>query len=181
MANILALVSVLSGATVAISVPWITSALERRRLHEQFSESRTDELRTVLDGAAIALDKAFSALPTRELLTQDQRSYVAVFAESRAALEAVGAQAERLAIRVGESSPIFTGYDQARMALLALHHALVAQLETRMVPSGEGNEARLDPSTDTRFVEGRRAFRMGARAIVSTSARWKPSIKQLGR
>jgi hypothetical protein len=176
MASILALVSVLSGAAVAISVPWITSTLERKRLREQFGETRADELRSVLDQAAIALDKAVSRLPTHALLTQDDRNYVAVLAESRAALEDVGAQAERLAVRVGEASPIFTGYDQARSALWTSYRELISQAETRTMPVSE-NEIHLDPELEPCFVAGRSAFRAGAGAIVSVPSpmptRWK--------
>ena len=64
MADPVAIISVVSGAVVAISVPLITSGLERRRLHEQVGEARLDELGSVLDEAAVALDRAFRTLPT---------------------------------------------------------------------------------------------------------------------
>jgi hypothetical protein len=165
VANLVALVSVLSGAAVAIGVPWITSSLERRRLREQVAEARIDELRSVFDEAAIALDQAVSVLPTWEVIGQDERGEVTVYAESRKALEAVSAQAERLAIRVGESSPIFTGYDNARLALWKLHHGLISNHMLKKIPGMVEGELP-DPRTNARFIEGRRVFRKGAQEML---------------
>ena len=182
VADPIALVSVLSGAAVAISVPWITSTLERRRLREQVSEARVDELRAVLDLAAVTLDQAVSALPRWEVLLQDERgSLAAVYGDSRKALEAVSAQAERLAIRVGEASPVFTSYDAARNVLWKLHHELIAaealsKIEALSEIKQEAETLkRLNPATNAQFLEARRTFRNSARAMVEPrSSRRRP-------
>lgn len=49
MADPVAIVSVISGATVAIGVPFINARLERRRLQHQSRTARLDELRALLD------------------------------------------------------------------------------------------------------------------------------------
>jgi hypothetical protein len=160
----LAIVSVVSGAAVAIVVPWITSALERRRLRQQVAESRIDELRAVLDEAAIALGRARSALPTWEVLAQEP-DMVGALAESRRAIEAVGAQTERIAVRLGERSEVFSGYNEAQSALWKLHHHLAAENTLEKIP-GVATGERLNPDEDHRFLEGRRTFREASRAIV---------------
>lgn len=167
VAEPIAIISIVSGAVVAITVPLISSALERRRLRSQLAESRIDELRVVLDEAAIALDRARTGLPTWEVLGQEQRNHVAAYADLRVALAAVGAQAERIAVRLGESSPLFTSYEHARVALTRLHHGLIAEEALRKIPGMiEAEAPRIDPQTDPDFVEGRRAFREAARKIV---------------
>jgi hypothetical protein len=176
MTDLIAIVSVVSGAAVAITVPWITAMLERKRLREQVYEARIDELRTVLDQAGIALNQAFSALPTWEVLGQDalgqdERSIVAVYANSRKTLEAVNAQAERLAIRLGEDSPVFTGYDKARRRLWNWHHRLIATESLKKIPNllPEDEEIRSPRlTTDGEFMDARRAFHDSAREIVGT-------------
>jgi hypothetical protein len=168
MANTVAIISVVSGATVAIVVPWITATLERRRLRQQVAESRIDELRTVLDEAAIALARCFSALPTWDVVGQavEQGADTAsVLAESRKAVEDTGAQAERIAVRLGESSLVFAGYEQARAALWKLYHGLAAEDALHKIPEFEFEE-RTNPEQNQQFSDGRRAFREGARQIV---------------
>jgi hypothetical protein len=54
----IAVVSVISGATVAIAVPFISARLERHRLSLTANQARLDELRDVLDRGAIALTDA---------------------------------------------------------------------------------------------------------------------------
>lgn len=166
MADSIAIISVVSGAVVAVTVPLISSALERLRLRSQLRESRIDELRAVLDQAAIALDEARAGLPTWEVLAQEQRSQVAAYADSRKALSAVGAQGERIAVRLGEYSPLFTSYEHARAALGRLHHRLIAEEALGKIPGIDETSPRIDPDKDSDYVASRRAFREAARQIV---------------
>jgi hypothetical protein len=52
MADPVAIVSIVSGAAVAIGVPFINARLERSRLEQQSRDARLGELRDLLDGAA---------------------------------------------------------------------------------------------------------------------------------
>lgn len=62
MADTVAIVSIVSGAAVAIFVPFINATLERRRLDQQARESRLDELRAVLDRATRHVNTAWTTL-----------------------------------------------------------------------------------------------------------------------
>jgi hypothetical protein len=61
-ATVVALVSVVSSATVAIAVPFINSLLERRRLRQQSLNARLDEVRRLLDSAVQHLFKGYWVL-----------------------------------------------------------------------------------------------------------------------
>jgi hypothetical protein len=60
MADPVALVSIVSGATVAVAVPFINARLERSRIHHQSRDARMDELRALLDGAVRNLYDAWA-------------------------------------------------------------------------------------------------------------------------
>ena len=62
MADPVAIVSVVSGAAVAIGVPFINSRLERSRLEQQSRDARLGELRVLLDGAVQHLYDAWTTL-----------------------------------------------------------------------------------------------------------------------
>ncbi len=49
MADTVAIVSIVSGATVAIAVPFINAVLERQRLRWQGNQARLDDLRAIVD------------------------------------------------------------------------------------------------------------------------------------
>jgi hypothetical protein len=166
VADPVAIISVVSGAAVAITVPLITSAVERRRLREQVGGARLDELRSVFDEAAVALDRALRALPTWEVVAQTEPDDVAAYAESRKAVEVVGTQAERIAVRLGESSAAFAGYDRARQRLIHLHHLVIADTAMRKLPDRVDPTPVPDPEADIDFTEGRRQFRQAASDIV---------------
>jgi hypothetical protein len=155
-------------------VPLINSRLERSRARERISESRLDELRSVFDEAAVALDRALRMLPTWEVVAQvdvhddreRERAVVAAYADSRKAVEAVGAQAARIAVRLGESSPAFIAYDRARQRLVTLHHNVIADDAQRKIPGKAPGSGPLDPEEDSDFTEGRRQFRQAASDVV---------------
>jgi hypothetical protein len=62
VADPVAIVSVVSGATVAITVPFINGLLERKRVQQQSRDARFDELRVLLDGAVQDLYRALAIL-----------------------------------------------------------------------------------------------------------------------
>jgi hypothetical protein len=62
LADPVAIVSIVSGATVAIAVPFIGATLERRRLRWQTEMARMDELRTLLDTASVHMYEAWTVL-----------------------------------------------------------------------------------------------------------------------
>jgi hypothetical protein len=58
MANVVAIISVLSTALVAIAIPFINARLERRRLAWQSKQAQVDELRRFLDDATLRIQEA---------------------------------------------------------------------------------------------------------------------------
>lgn len=62
MADPVAIVGILSGASVAIGVPFINARLEQRRLEQQSLDARLTELRDLLDGAVQHLFKSYYIL-----------------------------------------------------------------------------------------------------------------------
>ncbi len=62
MADPVAIVSVVSGAAVAIGVPFINARLERSRLEQQSRDARLEELRVLLDGAVQHLYDTWTVL-----------------------------------------------------------------------------------------------------------------------
>jgi hypothetical protein len=138
MADTVALVGVVSGATVAIAVPVITSRLERRRLEWEQDDRRLDELRAVLESAYVPLDRVYQAVQETVDAAKESKSYVSEsklpqhnqqereeakqraeeFRQQRE--EAVGriregvAEAEkhaiRIAIRLSNDDPLYASY-----------------------------------------------------------------------
>jgi hypothetical protein len=62
LADAVAIISIVSGATVAVTVPFISATLERRRLRWQTEMARMDELRTLLDTATVHMYEAWTVL-----------------------------------------------------------------------------------------------------------------------
>jgi hypothetical protein len=62
MAEAIAIVSIVSGAAVAIVVPFINSRLERSRMQSQSRDARMEELRGLLDGSIQHLYAAWTSL-----------------------------------------------------------------------------------------------------------------------
>jgi hypothetical protein len=58
MANVVAIISVLSTAVVAVAIPFINARLERRRLAWQSKQAQVDELRRFLDDATLRIQEA---------------------------------------------------------------------------------------------------------------------------
>jgi hypothetical protein len=62
LADAVAIVSIVAGATVAIAVPFINAMLERRRLRWQSETARFDELRALLDAAIVHAYEAWTVV-----------------------------------------------------------------------------------------------------------------------
>ncbi len=128
MQNGIAIISIVATATVAIAVPIINARAERIRLRGQLQNDRLDELRAVLDSAALALSRADELLVTAELAVESSQAADAVETEVQIAeaalsqvdqaLREVSNQKVRVSIRVGHQAQIVTTYGQAFDALL---------------------------------------------------------------
>jgi hypothetical protein len=62
VADPVAIIGILSGASVALGVPFINSRLERRRMEHQSRDARLSELRELLDDAVIHLFAGYNVL-----------------------------------------------------------------------------------------------------------------------
>jgi hypothetical protein len=73
VADPVAIASVVSTASVAIAVPFITSRLEQKRLRYRATGERLSELRGLLDDAAVHLTQALASLHDLEQTSQEER------------------------------------------------------------------------------------------------------------
>jgi hypothetical protein len=115
VAEAVAIVSVVSGAVVAVGVPFINARLERAKVIAQAEGARLDELRSVLDGAAVSLGVARSTIADFIEATAREAepwSPPAVDAVDKAqlALRELGLWRRRLAIGLGPDSPTYIAY-----------------------------------------------------------------------
>jgi hypothetical protein len=116
MADPVAIASVVSTATVAVTVPFIGAQLERRRLHSQARGERLSELRALLDDAAVHLEEALWALHELEKdFKPKQRSAAAVRVLKFA--DQVMRDNVRLSVRLGREHTLVVGHDKARTTL----------------------------------------------------------------
>jgi hypothetical protein len=125
--SVIAVVSIVASATVAIVVPVITARLERSRLHIQLSRGALDELRGVLDSAVLALAASELALREAELAIEGAQSDDATPKDRAAAASALTAVREslrkvwehryRIAVRLGSEERLPGIYERAWNAL----------------------------------------------------------------
>src|SRR4051794_39467956 len=123
MGTVIALVSVLTSATVAICVPLLTARLEAGRSASQLRAARLDELRGVADAASVALVKAEQALLAAELAVERAQARAAphaardaartAVADGAGAVQAVRQALHRTAVRLGWSSSVTRPYADA--------------------------------------------------------------------
>lgn len=133
MSSVVALVSVITSAAVAISVPILSAHLERARGATQLRLARLDEFRAVADAASLALARAEEALHDADLAVElsckrgadPERSSRADAAleHARVSVSGVHQALHRTAVRLGWSSSPATVYGAA-------HHELEAELQT---------------------------------------------------
>jgi hypothetical protein len=126
MADTVAIVSIVSGAAVAITVPIITARLDRNRLKWETEERRIDETRVVIDGAlqdysdslwqlhfawrALAGLSAHRVGSFRAPMPTDF-SVAAGLQRANHKRAAAMAQSDRLAVRLGNDHPIVRNYE----------------------------------------------------------------------
>lgn len=128
MQNGIAIVSIAATATVAIAVPIINAKAERTRFRSQLQNERLDELRAVLDLAALALSGADEALQVAEFAVETSQAVDAAESEVQAAraalsevdqaLHEVSNQRVRVSLRMGHEAEIAVAYGCALDALL---------------------------------------------------------------
>jgi hypothetical protein len=167
---VIALVSVLTSATVAICVPLLTTRIEARRWIRQIRVSRLDELRAVADSASVALAEAENVLLSTELAVERARARAATPAAEAAATAAVEQAAEateavqralhRTAVRLGWRSPVTQLYATA-------HDVLTDEL-TLLDDVREGGPCSDDPA----------AWNEVARALHAVRERYSRSREQ---
>jgi hypothetical protein len=125
MADAVAIISILSGSAVAITVPVITASLERRRLQWESEKLRIDETRGVVDTALQNFSEALwqlhfawralagqSALAVGSFRAPMPKDFSAVAGLQRAdEMRAMAmAQEDRLAVRLGYDHAIVQTY-----------------------------------------------------------------------
>jgi hypothetical protein len=142
LAEAIALASVISGALVAILVPLITSRLESKRVLLQVTEARLDELRTILEQAAVAVQLAKKTAEAAMKPIQEDREPASSesIAQLDYAIGAVTAFSPKIAIRLSRFHDVHFNY-----ALLVDDFELIRQ---------EAAESQL-PHADLAAARGR--------------------------
>jgi hypothetical protein len=155
MADTVALVSIVAGSAVAITVPLITAQLEKRRLAWQRQEQHLDELRSLLDDSMLRFHETFVSLDgMREALALRGRaseSFGAArafesFTAARGQLAEVREAAERyeakfhqivqdgirIEVRLGADDSIAAAHRDVNGTLKPFHDVASAILEQRL-------------------------------------------------
>ena len=117
MAEAVALVSIATTGAVAVTVPLIAGWMEERRARRRLAAERFDELRAVLDAAALALDGvAYEIGGTSSIVDLDEPTPDQELAQLKKLEQALGRlneQKRRVALRLGESAPLYCTLDAA--------------------------------------------------------------------
>jgi hypothetical protein len=125
--EIIALVSIVSGAAVAILAPLVSARREDRRAERLVNEARLNELRAVLEDAAVTMSLAINACdavyeavqppygPPRTATEAELRVLIGQASEQ---LKAVRLVEDRVALRLGHWHEISDAYREARVALV---------------------------------------------------------------
>jgi hypothetical protein len=124
MASAIAIVSIVSSAIVAVAVTILSARLTRAQQLVQASVTRLDELRGVIDSAALQLrDALYDANGVWSLLDQDDSTNpppAPVFAEFEKHLNEMDDSKTRIEVRLGRSSDLARRYESSREPLWAL-------------------------------------------------------------
>ncbi len=112
----IALTSVTVSGVTALGAPWLSSRMTTRHLSAQTRFAREDELRTVLEDAAVRLTKALQRLDA-EVARGDlqQRDHPAVHANDP---EELWRTESRIAVRLGATAPETAAYRDAVEGLM---------------------------------------------------------------
>jgi hypothetical protein len=164
VADPVAIISVVSGATVAMVVPFISARLEQHRLQQQRLQERFAELRTLIDGAAerliegqtvwsrmMAIAHADAPGELANLGTRFTELAVDVFRDHT-----------RLSLRLGNDHELVAAHREAQSRL----HEAEARWRTQRTPPG--------PVANADFGEATRRFLRAAHEIVAVLADAQP-------
>jgi hypothetical protein len=141
MANVVAIISVLSTAAVAIAVPFINARLERRRLAWQSKQAQLDDLRRLLDDANLRIQEATGVLweildvpfpqgPPRTMdrlatmerstFSEDELSRIGVLADRyERTFQEITQDGTRLDLRLGPDDSVTRAHAEVTRQLLA--------------------------------------------------------------
>jgi hypothetical protein len=138
-----ATVSVLSSAVVGLgglAVAVVTARMSEKRHIRETRDARVDELRSVVDSAAVALMSVRNKEPSMRDGFDRVRE---ALPDLREAVLEVRAQEARLATRLGLESPIVHTYQKAHEAVAGIHeyYAAVVEGETPAQELSEANAA----------------------------------------
>jgi hypothetical protein len=130
--SVVAIVSIVSSALVAVAVTILSARLARAQQRIQASITRLDELRSVIDSAALQLrDALYEANGVWSLLDQadptnpDPKD---VYVEFGKHLNEMDDSKTRIDIRLGRSSELALQYESCRSPLLALSERFVVAI-----------------------------------------------------
>jgi hypothetical protein len=169
MTELLAIVSIVSGAAVAITVPFINARLERSRLERQSRDARVEELRALLDGAVQHLWKTWTILyevseeGQRELPRPQwsDRRLRQLGDELTTELDAVVEDGLRIKLRTPPDSPMNAAHEKA------LEFVLRSELDHRKFLENESMDQERPPQPPTtEFSEAIGRFMGEIRAFV---------------
>jgi hypothetical protein len=124
MASAIAIVSIASSAIVAVAVTILSARLARAQYLVQASVTRLDELRGVIDSAALQLrDALYDANGVWSLLDQNDSTNpppAPVLAEFEQHVNEMDDSKTRIDVRLGPSSDLARRYESTREPLIAL-------------------------------------------------------------
>lgn len=183
MADAVALASIGASASVAIIVPLIASRLERGKLRLQAGVARLDELRSVLDTAALALGTSMTTLRNAERHIADSQGDNASSVDderTRQTLQTLDNAVDelrelrlRIAVRLGPDADVTASYTTACEHLARLTEALDSVAQggpSSDDPEGWGEVVRTVEAGRRRLREAEIAFLTAASQQVGTRA-----------
>jgi hypothetical protein len=145
VAEAIAIVSILSGAAVAVLVPFINARLERSRLAQQSQDARLEELRGILDAALQQLYVAFTIFYEiqewqREPPRQEWESWISRHvSQLTEQVDKVNEQGLRIQLRTPEGAAVADAYSDAAS------HVLTYEVTLRHFFESEGRQPERVP------------------------------------
>ncbi len=175
----ISIVSIASGATVAVAVPYINARFERVRLRQQDHSLRLDELRQRLDDAMTALAASEDAadhaevaveLAQRRHATADDRAKAAdALLVLSTANDLAGRSEHLIQIRVGLAHAAATAYNAALKSLRDMERELddiLAGGPSADVPDAYAEAVREVADIRARYEEAKSTFISAASALI---------------
>ena len=148
MANAVAIISVVSTAIVAVTVPFISARLERGRLAWQSKQRQLDELRRLLDAAMLRIQEATVVLDEildvpfpqgpprtmdrlvtmeRSALSEDDLSRIGAFTDRyERRFQEITQDQTRINLRLGPDDSVTRAHSEATRQLLAFRQRTAA-------------------------------------------------------